>query len=71
MSQQEPALLSARQRANALRKKRAPNDPVLIAARRDHAAARLESYVKKVVDQAPPLTAVQRKRIAELLGGAK
>lgn len=36
-------------------------------ARRDHAAAKIESYVARVVADAPPLTPAQRDRIASLL----
>jgi hypothetical protein len=41
-------------------------------ARRDHAAARLEDFIRKTVDQAPPLTSAQRDRLTTLLltGGA-
>ena len=34
---------------------------------RDHAAAKLEDYVAKVIAAAPPLTNEQRERIAALL----
>lgn len=37
---------------------------------RDYAAARLESYIKRVVDNAPQLTPAQRDRLALLLRGA-
>jgi hypothetical protein len=36
---------------------------------RDLAAARLEDYVRRVVNAAPPLTAAQRDRLAVLLRG--
>ena len=43
-------------------------DPERITlARRDHAAAKLETYVERVVADAPPLTPAQRDRIAALL----
>lgn len=35
--------------------------------RRDYAAVKIEEYVAKVVAEAPPLTAEQRHRIAQLL----
>ena len=35
--------------------------------RRNLAAANLEAYIKKVVDQCPPLTDAQRSRLAVLL----
>lgn len=36
-------------------------------ARRDHAAATLESHISRIVGAAPPLTAEQRDRLAALL----
>lgn len=44
-----------------------PNDPDVTDAVRDLAAARLEDYVRGVVDTFPPLTDDQRNRIAALL----
>lgn len=35
--------------------------------RRDLKAARLEDYIKRTVDAAPPLTVEQRERLAHLL----
>lgn len=46
----------------------------LLETRRDLAAAKLEDYVARVVEAAPPLTDEQRQRIAALLaptGGAR
>ncbi len=56
-----------RARVAALTRSRAPHDPDLIDARRSLAAANLEKYVEKVIAAAPPLTAEQRERIADLL----
>jgi hypothetical protein len=54
--------------ARATRTARLTGDPTpAVAARRDYAAAKIEDYVRKVVDQAPPLTDEQRSRIAALL----
>ena len=39
-------------------------------ARRDLAAARLEQFIKRTVDAAPPLTLAQRDRLALLLRNA-
>ena len=39
-------------------------------ARRDLAAARLEQFIKRTVDTAPPLSPEQRDRLALLLGAA-
>lgn len=56
-----------RARVAALTRSRAHDDPTLIDARRNLLAARLENYIKKVVDDAPPLTDEQREQIARLL----
>ena len=62
-----------RARVAALSRDRAPNDPELLAARRDLAEARrveqLEDHVKRVADHAPLLTSEQRDRLALLLRG--
>jgi hypothetical protein len=45
-----------------------PDDAEAIAAaRRDFRAARAEDYIRKLVDQAPPLSPEQRSRLAVLL----
>ncbi|HEY3924962.1 MAG TPA: hypothetical protein VGL75_10420 [Acidothermaceae bacterium] len=59
-----------RARVASLSRDRAPDDPLLVEARRDLKASRLEEHIRKVVDSAPPLTAEQRDRIASLLRGA-
>ncbi|GAC50102.1 hypothetical protein GOACH_19_01060, partial [Gordonia aichiensis NBRC 108223] len=56
-----------RARVGALSRDRQPDDPALAEARQDLKAATLESYVAKVLAQAPPLTSEQRERIAALL----
>jgi hypothetical protein len=38
-------------------------------ARRDYAAAKIEDYIRRVVDSAPELTDDQRSHIAALLRG--
>ncbi|MBB5785982.1 hypothetical protein [Jiangella mangrovi] len=60
-------MYSARARHNALVRHRAPDDPEVVAARRELRAAALEDHIRKVVDQAPPLTTEQRDRLAQLL----
>jgi hypothetical protein len=48
-----------------------PNDPETAQASRDFAAMRLEDYIRRVMDEAPPLTDGQRSRLAmQLLRGA-
>lgn len=44
-----------------------PDDPRLPELRRDLRAAELEEHIRRLVDQAPPLTSEQRARLAALL----
>lgn len=64
-----PTWTTERARVAALSRSRDADDPDLTDARRDLRAARLEDYIREVVDQAPPLTAAQRARLASLLTG--
>ena len=56
-----------RARVASLSRSRTPDDPDLIAARRNLRTERLADYIKLMVDAAPPLTAEQRDRLALLL----
>jgi len=56
-----------RARLAALSKRRDPDDPAVIEARRDLAAESLAIHVERVIATAPPLTDSQRNRIAALL----
>lgn len=50
-----------------------PDSPDLDDARRALAETKIEAYIRKTVDAAPPLTVQQRERLAALLrpaGGA-
>jgi hypothetical protein len=47
------------------------DSPEAIEARRDLAAIKIESYVERVVADAPPLTSEQTARITAALGGAR
>lgn len=58
-----------RARIAALSRDRKPDDPELVAARRDLAYERLAEHVRKVVDAAPPATPDQLARIAAILVG--
>lgn len=58
-----------RARVAALTRSRQPDDPQLLDARRDLAAARLEEYIERTVAAAPPLTPAQRDRLSALLSG--
>jgi hypothetical protein len=60
---------SERARVASLTRSRAPDDPDLLAARRNLRAARAEDYVRKLVAAAPPLSIEQRDRLAVLLRG--
>ncbi len=64
-----PSWQHHRARVASLSRDRAPNDPEIIAERRNMRAERLADYVAKVVAEAPPLTPAQRDRIAVLLRG--
>ena len=59
-----------RARVAALTRSRTVDDPDLVGARRDLAAARLADYIRKTVDAAPPLTQQQRDELTLLLRGA-
>lgn len=64
-------ILNERARVAALTRSRAADDPELVDARRNLAAAKLEDYIRRVVDEAPPLTGEQRDRLtAALRSGA-
>ncbi len=56
-----------RARVASLSRSRVPDDPDLVAARRDLRAARAEEYIRQVVDAAPPLTDDQRRQLAAIL----
>jgi hypothetical protein len=47
-----------------------PDDPGLPALRAELAAARLEEFVRRELDSAPPLSRAQRDKIAALFSGA-
>lgn len=58
-----------RARVASLTRSRPADDPDLIAARQSLKAARLEDYIRRTVDAAPPLTPEQREKLALLLHG--
>lgn len=53
----------------AARTRWAPNKESTLDAQREFRAARAEDYVRRLVDEAPPLTRAQRDRLALLLRG--
>lgn len=60
-----------RARVASLTRSRTADDPDLVNARRNLAAARLEEHIARVVAEAPPLTEEQRDRLAGLLRSAE
>lgn len=60
---------TARNRMVALERWHGPNDPRSIEARLVHKAHELEAHIKRVVDEAPVLTAEQRDRLAVIIRG--
>jgi hypothetical protein len=66
-----PTPKAARARKAALDRHRQPNDPALVEASRDLAAANLQQYIAQIVADAPPLSAAQRDHLAGLLRGGE
>lgn len=58
-----------RARHAALCRYRSNDDPEVVQARQILKAGQAEEYVRKLVDQAPPLTIDQRARLARILTG--
>ena len=58
---------SASGRAASLARFRDPSDPERQSAEADLAAIKIENYVKKIVDSAPPLSGTQRAKLASLI----
>lgn len=48
-----------------------PKSRELVDARRDLAAIKIEQFIRKTVDSAPPLTIEQRERLATILRGGR
>ena len=64
-----PVARRERARIASLSRSRDVDDPDLIEARRNLRAATLESHVLRVLNEAPPLTDDQRRRLAGLFTG--
>lgn len=60
---------STKARVAGLKRHRGSDDPATIEALREHRADTLAEYIRKVVDQPPPLSAEQRLKLAGLLVG--
>ncbi len=56
-----------RAKVASLARSRSEDDPDLVEARRNLRAERLELYIQRTIDGAPPLTDSQRARLAGLL----
>ena len=67
MARPSPAVARPRAVAGALSRYRPPDDPELLAAKRDLAAEMLAEHVERVVKQLGPLSNRQCQRIAQLL----
>jgi hypothetical protein len=61
-----PAAAHHRARLAGLRK-RPPGDPEVLDAQRGLASAKIADYIERTLAAAPPLTAEQRDKLAELL----
>ena len=59
-----------RAKVASLSRDRKPDDPELIAARRDLAVARVEARVAQAVADAPPLPEDVQRRLVELIRSA-
>lgn len=62
-------LMTHRGRVAALTRSRRDDDPELVSERQKLAAARVEAYIRKTVEAAPPLDQATRDRLALLLRG--
>jgi hypothetical protein len=65
------SVMHERAKVAALSRSRSADDPDLIEARRNLSAEKLEDYIRRTVDAAPPLTAEQRARLAGILAGGQ
>ena len=71
MAARTPSRRSTASTVAAIERHNGPDDPRLPDLRRDLRAAELEEHIRHLVDEAPPLTAEQRLRLAGLLVGAR
>lgn len=58
-----------RARHAALRRYRDPDDPEVAKSRQTLKSITAEEFVRRIVDEAPPLTIDQRARLARILTG--
>lgn len=64
-----PEVAKHRARVASLTRSRAADDPDLVGARQDLAAAAATSHIERILATAPPLTDAQRHRLAGLFAG--
>lgn len=67
----EPSVITHRNRVAALARSRVADDPALLEARRDLAAAKIDQYIERTLESAPPLTPAQSQHLAGLLNGGR
>jgi hypothetical protein len=69
MARPSPAVARPRAVAGALYRYRSPDDPELLAAKRELAAEMLAEHFERVVRELGPLPDKQQRRITALLAG--
>lgn len=67
MAQPAAQVAHHRARVAALSRDRAPDDHDLLDAKQQLRVAKTAEYIRKLVEEAPPLSDDQRARLAELL----
>jgi hypothetical protein len=61
----------ARAQVASLSRSREADDPDLLKAKQELRISRAEDYIRKIVAEAPPLTAEQKARLSILLSAEK
>lgn len=64
-----PGWTHHRAKVASLTRSRPADDPELAEARQNLKAARLESHIVRILEEAPPLSDDQRRRLAGLFAG--
>jgi hypothetical protein len=62
-----PTMVSARNRAIALRRFRDPDDPDIAQAEADLRTAKLAEYIEKILADSPPLSEADKRYLRRLL----
>lgn len=66
-----PKAAHHRARIAHLSRSRSSDDPEIVSARTEFAAAKIEAYIERVISEAPPLTNEQLSRLRVLLEPAR